>query len=170
MQSLDIITNLNELYKADSFVETITDFERVLDTVHLYAYDNWNKGELVHGPESRRHWVTCTFMWPHKQMPDPLGAKRLLDYNIQVRYKKDILNAPMKVKSAEDLQPGTKFAKIIQHKVWLVEIRMPKTIMSEVMRGTMEVEGELIDLEDIDSAYAEDLDLSGAKDDNTSEE
>ena len=169
MQSLDIITNLNELYKAESFIETLTDFERVLDSVHLYAYENWNKGELVHGPDIGRHWVTCTFMWPKTQMPDPVGAKRLLDYNIKVHYKKDILESPKQVKSPADLEPGTQFGKIIEHPIWLVQIKMPKTIMTEIMRGTMEVEGETVDLEDIDTAYEQDLDLSGAKDDNTEE-
>jgi hypothetical protein len=170
MQSLDIITNLNELYKADSFVETITDFERVLDTVHLYAYDNWNKGELVHGPEISRHWVTCTFMWPHKAMPDPVGGKRLLDYNIHVSYKKDMLEAPVKVTKAEDLESGTQFAKVAKHPIWLVQIKMPKTIMQDVQRGAMEVEGETVDLEAIDSAYEQNLDLGGTKDDNTEQE
>ena len=170
MQSLDIITNLNELYKADSFVETLSDFERVLDTVHLYAYENWNKGELVHGPEIARHWVTCSFMWPHKAMPDPVGAKRLLDYNIHVSYKKDILEAPVKVKTAEDLQPGTQFAKVASNPIWIVQIKMPKTIMQDVQRGSMEVEGETIDRESIDSAYEQNLDLGGVKDDNTEEE
>ena len=166
MNSIDIITNLNELHKADSFLETLVDFERVLDSVHLYAYENWNKGELVYGPDIQRHWVTCTFMWPYKKMPDPVGAKRLLDYNINVRFKKDLLETPVKVEGYDDFQPGTKYPKMRKDPIWLVEIRMPKTIMQEIYRGTMEVEGEIVDLEDIDSAYEEDLDLDGTQDDN----
>ena len=30
---------------------TLLDFERVLDKNHLYAYENWVKGELVEGPK-----------------------------------------------------------------------------------------------------------------------
>ena len=167
MKSVDIINNINELYQAQSYLDTLIDFERVLDSVHLYAYDNWNKGELVYGPITERHWVTCTFMWPHKAMPDPIGSKRLLDYNIKVRFKKDILETPVNVESYADFEPGTKYPKMRKDPVWLVEIRMPKTIMQEIYRGTMEVEGEIVDLEDIDSAYEQDLDLSGAEDDNT---
>ena len=169
MQSVDIITNLNELYKAESFVETLTDFERVLDNVHLYAYENWNKGELVQGPKVGRHWVECTFMWPKMKMPNPVGGKRLLDYNIHVTYKKDILEQPAKVETPEDLQPGTQFGKIIEHPIWLVSIKMPKTLMTDVRRGSMEVEGETLDYEDIDSAYEQNLDLGGTKDDNSEE-
>ena len=79
MKSNNIVLNVNKLYQAESFMTTLVDFERVLDSVHLYAYDNWVKGELVEGPQVEKHWVTCTFMWPHKMMPEPSGAKRLLD-------------------------------------------------------------------------------------------
>ena len=40
------------------------------------------------GPEIDRHWVTCAFMWPRGKMPDPMGGKRLIDYDCKVFYKK----------------------------------------------------------------------------------
>tara|TARA_B100001057_G_scaffold8474_1_gene7826 strand:- start:11376 stop:11885 length:510 start_codon:yes stop_codon:yes gene_type:complete len=169
MKSLDIVKNINELYGAQSYLGTLLDFERVLDNIHLYAYQNWKKGELVSGPITERHWVTCTFMWPKSKMPDPIGAKRLLDYNIKVKFKKDLLETPVKVKDYGDFKPGTKYPKIQEVPIWLVEIKLPKTIMQEIYRGTMEVEGEVVDLEDIDSTYEQDLDITGVKDDNTEE-
>ena len=78
MKALDIAETLKALYNSDSFTETLVDFERVLDAVHLYGYKNWKDGELVLGPVTERHWVSCSFMWPEKQMPDPDGARRLL--------------------------------------------------------------------------------------------
>jgi len=170
MKSLDIVKNINELYGAESYLSTLLDFERVLDNVHLYAYQNWKKGELVSGPITERHWVSCTFMWPKSKMPDPVGAKRLLDYNIKVNFKKDLLETPVKVEGYDDFKPGTKYPKIQEVPIWLVEIKLPKTIMQEIYRGTMEVEGEVVDLEDIDSTYEQDLDITGVKDDNTEEE
>ena len=170
MKSLDIVKNINELYGAESYLGTLLDFERVLDNVHLYAYQNWKKGELVSGPITERHWVTCTFMWPKSLMPDPIGAKRLLDYNIKVTFKKDLLETPVKVEGYGDFKPGTRYPKIQEVPIWLVEIKLPKTIMQEIYRGTMEVEGEIVDLEDIDSTYEQDLDITGVKDDNTEEE
>jgi hypothetical protein len=167
MKSYDIVSNINELYGAESYLGTVLDFERVLDNVHLYAYQNWKKGELVYGPITERHWVSCTFMWPQAAMPDPVGAKRLLDYNIKVSFKKDILETPVKVEGYDDFVPGTKFPKTRNDPIWLVEIKMPKTIMNEIYRGTMEVEGQIVDLEDIDSAYEQDLDIDGTQDDNT---
>jgi len=109
-------------------------------------------------------------MWPHKMMPEPQGAKRLLDYNIKVRYKKDILESPVTIKAPEDMAPGGRYPKMKSDPIWLVEIRMPKTIMSDIYRGTMELEGEKIDLDDINTAYQQDLDFDGTTDDNTEAE
>lgn len=167
MKSKAIITNTKNLYEAESYMATLLDFERVLDSVHLYAYENWVKGELVEGPKVEKHWVTCSFMWPKKMMPEPMGAKRLIDYNIKVTYKKDLLESPVKIKNPNDYEEGTRYPKMKLDPIWIVEIKMPRTIMQDIYRGTMEVEGEKIDLDDINSAYQQDLDLEGTKNDNT---
>ena len=169
MKSEAIITNTKSLYEAESYMSTLLDFERVLDSVHLYAYENWVKGELVEGPKVEKHWVTCSFMWPKKMMPEPMGAKRLIDYNIKVTYKKDLLESPVKIKSPADFEEGTRYPKMKLDPIWIVEIKMPRTIMQDIYRGTMEVEGEKIDLDDINNAYQQDLDVDGVKDDNTDE-
>ena len=49
MKALDIAETLKALYSSDSYTETLVDFERVLDAVHLYGYKNWKEGELVLG-------------------------------------------------------------------------------------------------------------------------
>ena len=169
MKSKAIITNTKSLYEAESYMATLLDFERVLDSVHLYAYENWLKGELIEGPKVEKHWVTCSFMWPKKMMPEPMGAKRLIDYNIKVTYKKDLLESPVKIKSPADFEEGTRYPKMKLDPIWIVEIKMPRTIMQDIYRGTMEVEGEKIDLDDINNAYQQDLDVDGVKDDNTDE-
>lgn len=169
MKSKAIITNTKSLYEAESYMSTLLDFERVLDSVHLYAYENWLKGELIEGPKVEKHWVTCSFMWPKKMMPEPMGAKRLIDYNIKVTYKKDLLESPVKIKSPADFEEGTRYPKMKLDPIWIVEIKMPRTIMQDIYRGTMEVEGEKIDLDDINNAYQQDLDVDGVKDDNTDE-
>ena len=169
MRSKQIITNTKNLYQAESYMSTLVDFERVLDNVHLYAYENWIKGELVEGPKVEKHWVTCSFMWPKKMMPEPMGAKRLIDYNIKVTYKKDLLESPVKIKTPSDYEEGTRYPKMKLDPIWVVEIKMPRTIMQDIYRGTMEVEGEKIDLDDINNAYQQDLDINGVKDDNTDE-
>ena len=151
----DLLQNTKEILMTDSAVSTLLDFERVIDELDLYAFANWKQGELVEGPVYEKYFVTCTFMWPYKMMPDPRGGERLLDYDCEVYYSKDILEYPMKVEKPEDFEPGTKMPKLKKTPVWLVKIVMPKKLMQEIQQGSLELESENLDLEDINNAYEE---------------
>jgi len=160
MDIIDIVKNTKTIYMSESSLETMMDIERVLDSLDLYAFKNWKKGELVEGPIRDRHWVEATFMWPKSAMPDPDGAKRLLGYNAKVTYKKDMLKSPVKVEGYDDFKPGTKMPKLREDPVWLVRVRLPIELVKEMRDGYMEVEGKEIDLSEIDNAYEEGLDQS----------
>jgi hypothetical protein len=162
----DVIQNTKEIYMSDSALSTLMDFERVLDELDLYVFTNWKGGELVAGPVYEKYFVTCTFMWPHKLMPDPRGAERLVDYECLIKWKKDVLEYPIKVKDPVDYKPGTKVPKLGKIPVWLVEITMPKKLMYEIERGSLELESESVEAEDIESASetgADELENSNAQ-------
>ena len=129
------------------------DFERVIDELDVYAFAHWKKGELVEGPIYEKYFVTCTFMWPYKLMPDPRAAERLIEYGCEVGYKRDILDFPAKVKNYSDFKPGTKVPKKAQAPIWLVKIVMPKKLMQEIHQGSLELEAGTVDMEDIEQAY-----------------
>lgn len=97
-------------------------------------------------------------MWPYKKMPDPRAGERLLEYGCEVKYKKDMLEYPVKVKTPNDFQAGTKMPKMAKTPVWLVEIVMPKSLMQEIHQGSIELEHDTIDVEDIEQSYEEGLD------------
>ena len=149
----DIIQNTKSIYMTDSAMSSLLDFERVIDELDVYVYDNWKRGELVEGPIYEKYFVTCTFMWPYKKMPDPRGGEKLVDYGCKVRYKKDMMSYPIKIKSTDDFKSGTKVPKMGQSPIWLVEIVMPKKLMQEIHQGSIELENEKIDSEDIEQAY-----------------
>lgn len=154
----DIIDNTKNLYMTDSGLETLMDFERVMDELDVFVFSNWIKGELAEGPIYEKYFVTCTFMWPYKFMPDPRGAERLLDYNCSIRYKKTQLSYPVTVDDPDDFRDGTHMPKMVKKPVWLVEIVMPKQLMRDIHRGSIELENEKIDLEDIEQSYEVGLD------------
>jgi hypothetical protein len=151
----DVIENTKEIFMTDSSLNSLLDFERVLDELDLYVFAHWKDGELVEGPVYEKYFVTCTFMWPYKLMPDPRGGERLLDYDCEVYYSKDYLSYPIKVKNPDDFQPGTKMPKMKKVPIWLVKIVMPKKLMQEIQQGSLELEGATLDLEDIEAAYEE---------------
>ena len=153
-----VADNIKNIYMSDGSLSTLLDFERVIDELDIYAFKNWAIGELVAGPDISKYKVTCIFMWPKKLMPDPRGGKRLLPFDCDVVYKKQKIKIPIKIDDPSDYRPGTKKAKIMEQEVWLVEITMPKSLMSEIRTGSIEMADQEIDLGELDQAYEQDLD------------
>ena len=164
-----VADNIRDIYLSEGSLLTLLDFERVLDEMDLYAFKNWDRGELVQGPDIGKYKVGCIFMWPEKLMPDPRGARRLLPFDCDVRFKKTTIKIPIKVEQPADYMPGTHTTRLVEKHVWLVEIVMPKALISDIRTGSIELEDEEIDLEDLDSAYQEDLDGEQYQNDQSAE-
>jgi hypothetical protein len=156
-----IIDTIKGIYSSDGMMNTLLDFERVLDEADLYAYKNWELGELVSGPNVRRYDVNCIFMYPFKLMPDPRGAKRLLTVGCDIKFKKTKIKVPVTIKGPEDYKPGTHYPKTVDREVWLVFIEMPKELMNDIREGSIDLADQTIDLEDLDNAYEDNLDEEG---------
>ena len=165
-----VAENIRDIYLSEGSLLTLLDFERVLDELDLYAFKNWQIGELVAGPNIGKYRVTCIFMWPEKLMPDPRGARRLLPFDCEVKFKKTRMKVPMKIQNPDDYRPGTKKARLIEKKIWLVEITIPKTLMSDIRTGSVELEDQDIDLEDLDQAYEQDLDQESYQSDQQAQD
>lgn len=132
-----IIENVKTIYESNTHMRVLKDFERVLDELDLYVFENWSEGELILGPKVSRHTVECAFMWPRDKMPNPQAGRRLLDYDCKVSYKKDFLTQPRKIESPDDYRPGTKKGKLDQLPIWIVNIKMPKQLMFDMYKGYM---------------------------------
>lgn len=165
-----VAKNIQDIYLSEGSLLNLLDFERVLDEFDVYAFKNWKYGELVEGPDIGKYKVTCTFMWPEKLMPDPRGGKRLLPFDVEILFKKTKMKIPMKIQNPSDYQPGTHKAKLMEKWVWLVEITMPKALMDDIRTGSVEVEGQEIDFQELDDAYDEDLDQEQYQDADNQEE
>ena len=159
-----VADNIRDLYLSEGSLLTLLDFERVLDELDIYAFRNWDCGELVQGPDIGKYKITCIFMWPKNLMPDPRGGRRLLPFDCDVKFKKVDMKIHIKVTEPSDYEAGTHIARLITKKVWLVEITMPKNLIADIRTGSIDLEGEEIDLQDLDDAYAEDIDQDQYKD------
>ena len=137
---LDIINNIEGIYDSNTSFQVLKDFERVLDELDIYVYKNWEDGELAAGPKIDRHWITCSFMWPRDKMPDPMGGKRLLDYDCKVKFNKSSLIQPRKIRKPDDIRPGTKKGKLDRSGIWIVEIQMPKKLIMDIYGGSFSTE------------------------------
>ena len=54
---LDIIKNVQSLYSVGPTLGILKDFERVIDELDVYVFENWQEGELLEGPIDSRHFV-----------------------------------------------------------------------------------------------------------------
>jgi hypothetical protein len=133
-----VIKKIQDLYENNSSLAVLKDFERVLDELDMYVYDNWEDGELAYGPKVDRHWINVGFMWPVKKMPDPSGGKRLMDLGCKIHYQKSHLVAPREIRAEGDMRPGTKKGKLDRVPIWIVEIQMPKKLAFDMYKGYME--------------------------------
>ena len=156
-----IVDTVKGIFTSDGTMNILLDFERVLDESDLYAYRNWEIGELVAGPDVKRYTVRCMFMFPNKLMPDPRGAKRLLSVGCNIQFKKTEIKVPVQIKDPGDYKPGTHFPKMTTKKVWLVSITIPKQLMNDIREGSIDLAGQTVDLTELDDAYDEDLDKEG---------
>lgn len=152
-----IIDTVKGIFTSNGSMAVLLDYERVLDEADLYAFKNWELGELVQGPVVKRYSVGCMFMWPFKLMPDPRGAKRLLNLGCKILWKKTKIRVPVEVQDYEDFQPGTRYPKMRAREIWLIYIEMPKELMDDIREGSIDLADQTIDLNDLDEAYDDDL-------------
>jgi hypothetical protein len=134
---LDVLRNVEDLYENNTNLAILKDVERVFEEMDMYVYENWQDGELAYGPQVDRHWITCGFMWPKDKMPNPTAAKRLLELGCKVKYQQSHLVEPRKIKTPEDIRPGTKKGKLDRHPIWIVEVQMPKKVAFDIYKGYM---------------------------------
>lgn len=150
---------ITEVSKSNTLLDMLMEFEKTLDELDMYAFKNWDKGEILEGPEIGRHYVNVKLLYPHKQMPDPAGAERLIARDCLVKYDKDMLETPRRVKDFADVEVGMRpdgsqrfTPKTDSEPVWIVSIDMPRRYVDEFSAQHVEAkEDEYIDQEDTDS-------------------
>lgn len=159
-----IIDSIKGIFTSDASLSTLLDFERVIDEADMYAFQNWDLGELVDGPKIKKYTVACIFMYPVKLMPDPRAGKRIIKLGCSIHFKKTKIKVPIKIDSPDDYKPGTHYPKMIEREVWLVRIEIPKQLMNDIREGSIDLAGQNIELDELDGAYEKDYDKEGQDD------
>lgn len=153
LDEIDVIKNIESMYESNTAFNVLKDLERVLDELDLYVYKNWEDGELASGPNISRHWVTIKLFWPYEQMPDPMGGKRLLDYDCKVTYQKSYVIKPRKIINPDDIRPGTKKGKLDRRPIWIVELQMPKKLLADLYQTEL----ENLDVQEVEQSETDEL-------------
>lgn len=147
---------IKKVSETNTLLDMLLEFEKTLDSLDLYAFANWDDGEVLSGPDLGRHFMTVKLMYPHAKMPDPDGAKRLVARDCLVKYTKETLLRPKKIRNFDDLivevgpDGAPKYrAKTHSEPVWVVEIKMPRRYVDEFNIDIVKAdEDSYVDLED----------------------
>lgn len=156
----DIHKSLSYVNNNTTVLDMLIEIERTLDNCDIYAYQNWDKGELVSGPDIDRYWITTVWMYKYDDMPDPDGGLRLTKIGCKVNFKKDIFKHPIDVTGPESyINPTTKQVKLKKEKIWLVTITMPRKFIDEgLVDDFEELAKEDLNSGDIVDAYDSNVD------------
>lgn len=165
MQTIKIINdNVKKISETNTLLDMLLEFEGVVDSFDLYAYKNWDKGEVIAGPKLGRYFVEVALMYRYKNMPDPEGLLRLNENDCEAKMYKDNLVTSRRVKSVEDtevIQRGNtprRVAKTQDNPIWIVEIKMPRRYVDEFSREQVEAaEDSYVDMEAMASAQDQSL-------------
>lgn len=129
---------IKKISETNTLLDMLLEFEKTLDNIDLYAYENWSKGEVVEGPILDRHYVNIKLLYKESDMPDPEGAKRLFARDCLVKYTKDELITPVRVQTFDDVTTDMRSDGSVRYKaksktepVWIVEIKMPRRYVDE---------------------------------------
>lgn len=117
---------------SENMQATLIQIEDFFDTNNLYVYKNWFNGELWDGPDIKRHWVELTLMYPYNDMPDPKGAKRLVNAGAKIRFEESKGVFPVDHARAKDeIDNITRKPKEEERPVWLVHFKIPKNLIQD---------------------------------------
>ena len=160
-------------FESDSILNVLIDFEGVLDHLDVYAYENWEQGEVVQGPDLEKYWVTVTLMYPKKLMPNPDGALRIIERGGKVLFGEDTYLKPVKISKPADMETRKKpftddpheqemRPKLVKIPIWLVKITLPRKFVNSQSSEKIRVADTELDLDAVTSAYDQNLDQEEA--------
>lgn len=150
---------IKRVSETNTLLDMLLEFEKTLEDIDVYAYRNWDLGEVLEGPDMSRHYITVKLMYKLDEMPDPAGAKRLMQKDCLVKYRKDTLISPIKVKTFDDVETDIRADGSVRHKaktksepVWVVEVKMPRRYVDEFNSDVVEADQDsYVDTESINA-------------------
>ena len=55
--------SIKKISETNSLLDMLCEFEKVIDDADVYAYKNWDKGEILEGPDLKRHFVNVKLLY-----------------------------------------------------------------------------------------------------------
>lgn len=119
---------IQELYKNETFLDTVINIDDFFDVLNLYVYPNWLDCEIVE-VQFLKYFTSIKLKSPYNKMPHPKGAVLLTKFDCQVKYKETHEYVVSEVESIKDTYVDKKTGKrrpnVEKKKVWIIDMLIP---------------------------------------------
>lgn len=122
-------------------LDILVQMEDVLDSMDVYVFKNWLKGEVAEGPIVRRYWLDMTLRYKQDEMPDPRAALRLLKHGVRVDFSK----APIEQPDKESDQESDEYA-------WLIRVSIPRRLVVQMNSAQHDFYDDEVDIDNVEDA------------------
>ena len=159
---LDKLTDTTN--SSDTLLSTLLACEDVLDANDVYVAPGWFAGEVVAGPNIRRHWVSISLLYPFDNMPDPRIIPRLLKLGMKVEYNK--VQRAGTLGASEFSAVEEKDEVSADGTYWMVNLTYPRKLL-DVMKSSDDIdlyddEEDAVDADSVETARDTGLDDESA--------
>lgn len=146
---------IQQLYKNESFLDTLINIDDYFDILNLYVFPNWLDCEVV-DVKYLKYFTNIKLKAPYKKMPHPKGAVLLTKYDCQVKYIKTTEYLPKEVLQSDDTyvdkKTGERKPKVEKKKVWIIDILIPnKFLFNDDVYDLKDVQDKLKDEQETDN-------------------
>lgn len=149
--------DFEKLQESPHLLDILIQMEDVLDTMDVYVFKNWLRGEIVEGPIVRRYWLDMTLRYPFDKMPDPKAGLRLLKHGVRVDYEKARYETEEFGSGGVEIEENEEDENT-EDLVWLVRISIPRRLVSQMNAAQHDFYDEEIDVDDVEDAQDSGLD------------
>lgn len=144
---------IQELYKDETFLDTIINIDDFFDILNLYVYPNWLDCEVVE-VKFLKYFTSVQLKSPYNKMPHPKGAVLLTKFDCQVKYKETYEYVVKEVNDIKDTyidkKTGERKPKVEKKKVWIIDMLIPnKHIINDEVYDLENAQEKIADEQDI---------------------
>lgn len=152
INSSAVYRNTRNLDGDTSLMDVAMECAYFLEQIGALAYRNWDKGEIINGPIVSRFFSTITFMFSAKALPDITVLERLKKMQCKISYETDTYRRVVNYREGES-ENAEYYQKVVDHKVWLLTIKIPNRYLALDGNTVMDIDGEEIYYDDIEIVY-----------------
>lgn len=159
--------DLDKISDSPHLLDILLQMEDVLDSLDVYVFKNWYRGEVVEGPKVRRYWLDFTLKYDFDKMPDPKAALRLMKHGARVDFWKakygkegEFEDSAVTETEMNDHENGEKPKE--SESFWLVRISIPRRLVAQMSAEEMDFYDDEVDIDDVEDAQDSGIDDESA--------